>query len=246
MRPSGSRSCATRSGAAPELKPSIEGFPFNGGLVGATGYDVVRFFERLPHARAELDASSGERVCRARVAARIRSLDPKSRVAARGTRERAAGAARRGDPRIARRRGGRGASRPLLASRGEHGAARVPRRRAREQSPHQSRRHLSNRAVGPLRRTDRLGSFSNVPGPAAVESFTLYVLLRARRLADRRLLARGARPTRARGGIVAADRRHAAARRHARGGRSRSRRSSSPIRRKTPSTSCSSTSRATI
>ena len=39
---------------SPELKPSIEGFPFNGGLVGATGYDVVRFFERLPHARAEL------------------------------------------------------------------------------------------------------------------------------------------------------------------------------------------------
>jgi anthranilate synthase component I len=38
----------------PELKPSIAGFPYNGGLVGATGYDVVRFFERLPQARAEL------------------------------------------------------------------------------------------------------------------------------------------------------------------------------------------------
>ena len=33
---------------APELKPSIDGIPFNGGLVGATGYDAVRFFERLP------------------------------------------------------------------------------------------------------------------------------------------------------------------------------------------------------
>ena len=33
---------------APQLKPSIDGIPFNGGLVGATGYDVVRFFERLP------------------------------------------------------------------------------------------------------------------------------------------------------------------------------------------------------
>jgi anthranilate synthase component I len=32
----------------PELKPSIDGIPFNGGLVGATGYDVVRYFERLP------------------------------------------------------------------------------------------------------------------------------------------------------------------------------------------------------
>lgn len=35
-------------GRCPELKPSIEGIPFNGGLVGATGYDVVRYFERLP------------------------------------------------------------------------------------------------------------------------------------------------------------------------------------------------------
>jgi anthranilate synthase component 1 len=32
----------------PELKPSIDEIPFNGGLVGATGYDIVRFFERLP------------------------------------------------------------------------------------------------------------------------------------------------------------------------------------------------------
>jgi anthranilate synthase component 1 len=39
---------------APELKPAIEGVPFNGGLVGATGYDVVRFFERLPPNHAEL------------------------------------------------------------------------------------------------------------------------------------------------------------------------------------------------
>ena len=39
---------------APLLKPQIDGIPFDGGLVGATGYDVVRFFERLPpnHARA--------------------------------------------------------------------------------------------------------------------------------------------------------------------------------------------------
>ena len=67
--PTGSRSTAARRsgrrtprewlalmrdvfGAAAELKPSIEGFPFNGGLVGVTGYDVVRFFERLPPNRA--------------------------------------------------------------------------------------------------------------------------------------------------------------------------------------------------
>ena len=40
---------------APLLKPQIEDMPFDGGLVGTTGYDVVRFFERLPPNRAELN-----------------------------------------------------------------------------------------------------------------------------------------------------------------------------------------------
>jgi anthranilate synthase component 1 len=40
---------------SPELKPAIDGIPFNGGLVGTTGYDVVRFFERLPPNHSELD-----------------------------------------------------------------------------------------------------------------------------------------------------------------------------------------------
>jgi anthranilate synthase component 1 len=39
---------------APLLKPQIDDIPFDGGLVGTTGYDVVRFFERLPANRAEL------------------------------------------------------------------------------------------------------------------------------------------------------------------------------------------------
>ena len=39
-------------GRAPTLNPEIDGIPFNGGLVGTTGYDVVRFFERLPDNRA--------------------------------------------------------------------------------------------------------------------------------------------------------------------------------------------------
>src|SRR6185295_16755482 len=39
---------------APALQPTIEGIPFNGGLVGTTGYDVVRFFERLPPNKREL------------------------------------------------------------------------------------------------------------------------------------------------------------------------------------------------
>jgi anthranilate synthase component 1 len=34
---------------APAPKPHVEGLPFSGGLVGVSGYDVVRLFERLPH-----------------------------------------------------------------------------------------------------------------------------------------------------------------------------------------------------
>ncbi len=40
---------------APDLLPQIDGLPFTGGLVGAFGYDVVRYYERLPPNRAELD-----------------------------------------------------------------------------------------------------------------------------------------------------------------------------------------------
>ena len=39
---------------SPELLPRIDGLPFTGGLVGAFGYDVVRYFEKLPPNRAEL------------------------------------------------------------------------------------------------------------------------------------------------------------------------------------------------
>jgi len=35
-------------GRAPKPQPTVEGLPFSGGLVGVSGYDVVRLFERLP------------------------------------------------------------------------------------------------------------------------------------------------------------------------------------------------------
>ncbi len=40
--------------ASPELAPKIPALPYAGGLVGAAGYDVVRYFERLPPNRAAL------------------------------------------------------------------------------------------------------------------------------------------------------------------------------------------------
>ena len=38
--------------SCPALQPAINEIPFDGGLVGATGYDVVNFFERLPEMRS--------------------------------------------------------------------------------------------------------------------------------------------------------------------------------------------------
>jgi anthranilate synthase component 1 len=35
---------------APRPRPEVPGLPFAGGLVGVSGYDVVRLFEKLPHA----------------------------------------------------------------------------------------------------------------------------------------------------------------------------------------------------
>ena len=33
---------------APQPKPQVDGLPFAGGLVGVSGYDVVRMFEQIP------------------------------------------------------------------------------------------------------------------------------------------------------------------------------------------------------
>jgi anthranilate synthase component 1 len=40
---------------APRPGPEVEGLPFAGGLVGVSGYDVVRLFERLPHSTTPQD-----------------------------------------------------------------------------------------------------------------------------------------------------------------------------------------------
>jgi len=39
--------------AAPRPGPEVEGLPFTGGLVGVSGYDVVRLFEKLPRDTAQ-------------------------------------------------------------------------------------------------------------------------------------------------------------------------------------------------
>jgi anthranilate synthase component 1 len=39
---------------SPNLHPAIDGIPFSGGLVGAAGYDIVRYIERLPPSKTAL------------------------------------------------------------------------------------------------------------------------------------------------------------------------------------------------
>ena len=40
---------------SPALSPHIKGIPFSGGLVGTAGYDVVRYFERLPPNQSDFE-----------------------------------------------------------------------------------------------------------------------------------------------------------------------------------------------
>jgi anthranilate synthase component 1 len=44
--------------AAPQPGPAVDGLPFAGGLVGVSGYDVVRLFERLPQHRNPVPQSN--------------------------------------------------------------------------------------------------------------------------------------------------------------------------------------------
>ena len=110
---------------APLLKPQIDGIPFDGGLVGTTGYDVVRFFERLPPNRAERDGLPQavyvapesllvfDHLTR-RVALLHAGDEREPPGAAHGRREGAARRARRAGP-----------ARQVLAGRGEHDAGRA-------------------------------------------------------------------------------------------------------------------------
>ena len=208
---------ARRAGRAPRLQPEIDGMPFDGGLVGTTGYDVVRFFERLPPNAASATA------CRRPYYVAPESLlvfDHLTR-------------------RIALLHAGCESDRQALRTRGRQSAARRPRRAGparrklspaaasmtrarihrgvarnarRTSTPATSTRSCSRSAS----RADRSRPVPDLPRPAAAESVAVHVLLRARRPARRRLLARGAGAARGPHARAAADRRHAAARRDAR------------------------------
>ncbi len=62
---------------APQPLPEIAGVPLLGGLVGYTAYDAVRYFERVPGRSLDCDRNAARALCRAAIAAGVRSPDPR-------------------------------------------------------------------------------------------------------------------------------------------------------------------------
>ena len=55
---------------APRPQPD-DGLPFAGGLVGVSGYDVVRLFEKLARGHGEANECAGRRICGTRILAGV-------------------------------------------------------------------------------------------------------------------------------------------------------------------------------
>ena len=159
-------------------------------------YDVVRYFERLPSRSAR-----AERRCRTCTTSRpihagVRSPDARHRAAACRQRGRAPGAAPRGHPRAARRPAELGPARagPLLAP------PAAPVRCARNTWPgvKRTQEYIAAGDVyqlvlsSPLLRPPLARSLPGLPRAAPHQSFSLHVLLQARRCHRGRFLARGA------------------------------------------------------
>ncbi len=202
---------------APLLKPQIEDVPFDGGLVGTTGYDVVRFFERLPPNHAELKGLPQAVYVAPESMLVFDHLTRRVALLHAGSERERQALRSQVDQSAARRLRRARAARQVLAGRGQHGRARLRERGRQRQGAHQGRRHLSDRAVRALRGPHRPRSVPDLPRTAAAESVAIHVLLRARRHyaspgSSPEALVRLSGRTRE----LAADRRHAAARAHAR------------------------------
>ena len=220
---------------APSLQPEIEGVPFNGGLVGTTGYDVVRFFEKLPPNRDERKGLVQAAYVAPESLLVFDHLTRRVALLHAGTeRERQT---LRTEIMKALRGGLDAPGKPGTFSRAEASmteaehAAAVVKGKAHIKAGDIYQLVLSVRFAG----RHRPRSVSGLPRAAADESLALHVLLRARRPARRGLLARGAGALVRPNGVAAADRGHAAARNDGRADLAHER-SCSPTRRKTPST----------
>ena len=234
-------------GRAPTLNPEIDGIPFNGGLVGTTGYDVVRFFERLPANAPELDGlpqavyvAPESLLVFDHLTRRVALLHAGSESERQALRARVVKALRGGLDAPDQPGAFSQAAASMTRARVHRGGRR--KRKAHIKAGDIYQIVLSVRFSGP----DRSRSVPNLSRPAALESVAVHVLLRARRACA----SRAPRPRRSCGSRAE---RRACDRSQARGRAARrpstiwrSSTSCSPIRRRTPSTSCSSISRATI
>ena len=113
---------------------------------------------------------------------------------------------------------------------------RLPARGAAREGIHRRGRRDAGGAVAADAPPVRVVAAVALPRAALAQSVAVHVLLRLRRFPRRRRVARDPGAQGRHDGDAAADRRHAAARRDARGRRSSSPPSSWPIRRKSPST----------
>ena len=233
---------------APQPRPEIPGVPLSGGLVGYTAYDAVRYFERLPGRSLRRHRHAARALRGAALAAGVRSSHPQRRAAARRQRGGAASAAPRGHARAARRGPDRcscpGASRRRLPRCREE---RARGRRAARAGIHRLRRCVSAGAGVAIRGPPLRWRRSRCTGRCGCSIRPLTCIFCE--LGDITVvgsspeaLVQVARRPRA----AAAHRGLAAARRRCRRATLRSKRSCSPIPRRTPSTSCWSIWRATI
>ena len=233
-------------GRAPTLHPEIDGIPFNGGLVGTTGYDVVRFFERLPDNARELEGlpqavyvAPESLLVFDHLTRRVALLHAGSESERQALRARVVKALRGGLEAPDKP----GAFSQAAASMTEREfIAAVAAAKAHIKAGDIYQIVLSVRFSG---RTD-LDPFQTYRGLRLLNPSPYMYFFELGELARRGLLARGARAARWPNREPATDRRHAAARRRRPSTIWRSSTSCSPIRRRTRSTSCSSISRATI
>ena len=201
---------------SPELKPAIPEIPFNGGLVGAAGYDVVRYFERLPPNRSELDGGLPQGAFVAprsvlvfdHLTRRVALLHAGSEAERQALRREVIRALRGGVSAVRARNG-------LSPAESSFAKTGVSRRRGPLQGAHRRWRHLPDRALVAVQRTNRSRPLPDLPRHAAAQSLPIHVLLRTRRPQGRRFFARSAGQARWPPGLAAADRGHPAARRNA-------------------------------
>ena len=228
--------CVPRSPPRRGPGPKSPGLPFAGGLVGVSGYDVVRLFEKLPRETTLQDnipdaafVAPASLLVFDHLTRRVALLHDGPEAERKALRSEVIRLLRGAVP----NGNGQAKTTPPKASLSR---ARVLRARQGMQGIHRVGRHLPDRDVGAVSRPLERRAVRGVPCAAPAESVAVHVLSRIRRPQGGRLLARGAGEAQRRQRIAATDRRHPAARRGPANRTSRTQPRCSPTRKRPPST----------